>query len=46
MLNKLPKYILKGWFSMEFEFDGQLIDVSKHHLIETNFDFENSITID
>jgi len=46
MLNKLPKWILKSWYSMEFKFDGKLIDVSKHHLIETNFDFENSITID
>ena len=46
MLNKLPKWILKSWYSMEFEFDGWTIDVSKHHLIETNWDFENSITID
>lgn len=46
MLNKLPKRIGKSWFSMEFEFNGQLIDVSKDHLIETNWDFSNSITVE
>lgn len=44
-LASLPKRISKGWQSIEFDFDGQNHDVSKHHLIETNFDFDNSVSI-
>ena len=46
MLNNLPKRILKFWVSMEFEFAGQLIDVSKEHLIETDWDFSKSISVE
>lgn len=44
-LNSLPKRIEKGWQAIEFDFEGQTFDVSKHHLIETNWDFNNSVDI-
>lgn len=44
-LKSLPKRISKGWHSIEFEFEGRTVDVSKHHLIETDWDFQQSFTL-
>ena len=44
-LKSLPKYISKGWESITFDFDIKTIEVSKYCLIETNYDFHNSINV-
>ncbi len=44
-LKKLNKSLSENWISIEIEIGGQTIELSKYLLIETNFDFNNSISI-
>lgn len=45
-LKSLPKRLAKSWESITFDFDGSRIEVCRHWLFETDFDFENSISIE
>jgi hypothetical protein len=42
----LPKRLDKGWESISFVNEGETIEVLKHWLEETDFDFSQSHTID
>ena len=44
-IKKLNKSLSENWISIEIEIGGQTIELSKDLLIETNFDFNNSISI-
>jgi len=46
ILNKLKGSISKTWESVEFEFEEKTVVVLKSWLIETNFDFSQSHTIE
>lgn len=45
ILKSLNKNLSKNWQSIEFDFKGQNIQVLKHWLIETGFNFEQSHVI-
>jgi len=44
-LKTLNKTLLKNWVSISFEIGANSIEISRHLLEETNFDFNNSISI-
>ena len=44
-LKTLPKRILKTWSKVSFNQDGYNYSVQKHWLVETNYDFHNSVLI-